>query len=571
MDTKKIENIKILDCTIRDGGYLNNWQFDKKVVREVYRASSDAGVDIIELGFKSGEKFFSRDIYGIWRFCDEEEVREVTKGISGAKLGAMVDFGKIDISDFPESDESIIKIVRVAVHKNKIPDALKLIEQINDKGYETSLQMMGYSTFTGEEQKDVINLLGDSHLDYAYIADSYGSILPFQIKDLFEPLLEIPSLKVGFHPHNNLQMAFANTLEAINCGIHIIDGTIYGMGRGAGNLPIETFISYLQLQGFEKYNVIPILHCIDKYFVDFHKQMNWGYQLPYMLSGMFGCHSYYSKNLIDLKEYTIEDVWKALEAVTELKPVGFSQDILENLINHGLIGGKGFNSDVQPPKGENVVCTPAYINRHEGRDFLVLANGPNFKKYKDPIDMFIKKYNPIILGANYLAGLYIPDYHTFSNKRRFIDYVDTVDKKSRLLIGQNISDKMIRKYTTRKYERLCYVDILNADFDIQDSVIQSNCKTVSVLLMGVAIVMGAKRIFAAGLDGYINSRSMEEIHFYQEKDEPEHFEVYIDKHQWCEHFLNQINDYLTERGQDGIHILTPTGYKKFYKGIKNYI
>jgi 4-hydroxy 2-oxovalerate aldolase len=557
MDTKKIENIKILDCTIRDGGYLNNWQFDKKVVREVYRASSDAGVDIIELGFKSGEKFFSRDIYGTWRFCDEEEVREVTKGISGAKLGAMVDFGKIDVPDIQESAESMIDIIRVAVHKDKIPEAIKLIEQIKDKGYETSLQMMGYSTFTGEEQKDIINLLENSHLDYAYIADSYGSILPFQIKGLFEPLLKIPGLKVGFHSHNNLQMAFANTLEAINCGIHLIDGTIYGMGRGAGNLPIEIFLSYLQQYNAKKYNVIPILHCIDKYFVDFHKQMNWGYQLPYMISGIFNSHPYYAKGLMDSREYTIDDVWDVLEKVKEKRPVGFSEELLKDIVSATLT--------------EEVNDKPTYINRHKGQDFLVLANGPNLKIYKDRIDDFIKNYNPIILGANYLGGVFIPHYHAFTNKRRFIDYIPDVKESSKLLLSSTFKDDFIKNYTERDYEKILHGIKKDDDgFKIIDGVIYSGYYTVSLLLIPVAHIMGAKRIFVVGMDGY-RDLAKKHVHFYHEKDETDSIKIELEKERKSAKMLNDIQNYLISNDLEAFRIITPTSYNSHYEDIRSYL
>jgi len=557
MDTKKIENIKILDCTIRDGGYLNNWKFDKKVVREVYRASSDAGVDIIEIGFKSGEKFVSRDKYGLWRFCDEKEVRAVTKGINGAKLGAMIDFGKIEISDIQESDESIIEIIRVAVHKNKIPDALKLIEQIKDKGYETSIQMMGYSTFTEEEQKNVINLLGNSHVDYAYIADSYGSIFPFQIKDLFEPLLEIPGLKVGFHPHNNLQMAFANTLEAIDCGIHIIDGTIYGMGRGAGNLPIEILLSYFQQHNPKKYNVIPVLHCIDKYFVNFEKNTKWGYQLPYMISGIFNSHPYYAMRLIDWREYTIDDVWNVLEKVKEKRPVGFSEELLKDVVGSTLM--------------EEVSDKPAYINRHKDKDFLVLANGPNLKIYKDRINDFIKKYKPIILGANYLGGLFIPHYHTFTNKRRFIDYISDVDESSKLLLSFTFKDDFIKSYTERDHEKLLHGFKKDDDgFKIIDGVIYTGYYTVSLLLIPVAHIMGAKRIFVVGMDGY-RDLAKNPVHFYPEKDETDSIKIELEKERRNAQLLNDIQNYLISNDLEAFHIITPTSYNSHYKGIESYL
>ncbi len=563
--------MKILDCTIRDGGYLNNWKFEDKVVREVYRSVSKSGVDIIEIGFKSNKNSFKKAEFGPWRYIEESKLREVIMGIQGIMISAMINYNEFDIKILDNKEDSLIDLIRVAVHKNQVRDALELTDTIRSKGYKTSIQLMGYSTYTKDEQEKVIDLLEKYKVNYAYIADSYGSILPFQISQLCKSLLEVTSLKVGFHPHNNLQMGLANALEAINSGIHIIDGTIYGMGRGAGNLPIESLISYLQIQGSEKYNVIPILHLIDKYFVDFRQKYRWGHQLPYMLSGLFDCHPNYPKKLVELHEYTIEDIWKALEGLKGLNPIGFNKELLDKIIKYGLIGNEKIS--IRNESELDVIqvdCKPTYINRHKDQDFLILANGPTLKNNKKKIDSFIEKYKPIILGANYIADLFVPDYHAFNNKRRFENYISTVNKRSKLLLSNYFSEDFINKLTQRNYEKLCFSNTLT-DFDIKEGFILSSCKTISVLLLGVAIVMGAKRIFTVGMDGYIDKGSLNEIHFYNENDDPRDFNIYIEKHQWMVRFIEQINNYLIKRSKEGIHILTPSGFKKYYKSIENYI
>ncbi|MFC2025029.1 aldolase catalytic domain-containing protein [Chloroflexota bacterium] len=567
-----ISSLKILDCTIRDGGYVNNWQFDKKLVREVYRALSKAGVDIIEIGFHGTQKYFDREKYGTWRFSDEEDIREVTAGISGARLALMGDFGKIDVADVIDAKDSVIDIFRVAVHKNNLQPAINLLEKIKDKGYEVSLNAMGLSNYTLQEQKNLVDIVKSSNLDYFYVADSYGSIFPEQVKGFLEPFLEIPGIKVGFHPHNSLQMAFANTLEAIRCGVDIIDSTIYGMGRGAGNLATETIIVYLEMINKHKYNVVPILNSINAHFIDIQKENPWGYQLPYMLSGIFQCHPAYANTLVESREYTIEDIRKAMELIRKKDPVGFSQDILNEIINDGLIGGLGDVKDVEGYiEDDHQKPKVPYVNRHQERDFLVLANGPTLREYKGQIDEFIAKYDPIILGANYLGGLFKPHYHTFNNKIRFSQYVESVAPESNLLIGQHIPEETIQEYVARKYESLYYRDLLNADFDIVDGVIQTNCRTISVLLLGIAIVMGAKRVFAVGMDGYVSLDSLNGQLFYKEKISMTDKDIVIERHRWCQKFVEQIDEYLSSRGGEGINILTPTSYKACYKGIENYI
>ena len=571
----KSNKTEILDCTIRDGGYLNNWRFDKKMVRGAYKSLSKAGIDIVEVGFRGTEKYFDRKKFGPWRFTDLEDLRQVVSGVDGARIALMGDYGKIESDDFPVDYREFASLVRIAVHKDGTLGAIRELEKIKKKGFEVSLNAMGITSYTEREVRELIEVLKNSDIDYIYIADSYGSILPDQVRSLIESFKILKHIKVGFHPHNSLQMAFANTLEAIKCGVDVIDSTIYGMGRGAGNLPTEVILSYLQLSTKDKYNVIPVLDCIDKFFIKIDVDEPWGYQLPYMLSGIFQCHPYYPKTLVDYREFSMEDIWNALEVLRKVNPVGFSKDALNDIIKSGMIGGiktrktsTDKTDDTKTQEKRHIVVP--YKDRHRGRDFLILANGPTLKEYRSKIEKFIRKYDPVILGANYLSGFFKPHYHAFNNKKRFEDYIDTVDEKATLLLGENLSEEMIREYTQRSYEALYFHDELD-DFDIVDGVIQSNCRTIAVLLMGVAIVMGANRVFAAGMDGYIGTDSKGSFHFYDEKVEPEEKELIIERHHYNQHFIEQIDEHLNNLGKEGIHIITPTSYKAFYKGIENYL
>ena len=568
---KKLPNFKILDCTIRDGGYLNNWNFDKKLVREVYRSASKAGVDIVEIGYKGDTRYFDKKTCGLWRFTEETVLRDTTRGIYGAKIALMADFGKIKADDFVEKTESVVDIVRVACHKDSIAATVKLLQKIKQKGYQVSLNAMGYSNYTLKEQKKLVSIIKDSGLDIVYVVDSYGSLFPGQVKQLLEPLLTIPQIKVGFHPHNSLQMAFANTLEAIGAGAHFVDSTFYGMGRGAGNLPTEIIVLYAELMGNKKYNVVPVLNCIDAYFIPLHKKWGWGYQLPFMLSGMHKCHPNYAKNLVEFREYTIEDICKGMEFIEKAKPVGYSQEIFKNLVGGGLVGTFKESKTSQKIKvHKQKLKDVPYVNRYKDRDFLILANGPSLKKYKPAVDKFIKKINPVILGANNLSGMYIPHYHAFNNKKRFMMYADMVSPHSKLFLSQYFPKELISEYSDSDYEKIYYKDSFNTDFDIRDGVVQTNCRTISILLLGIAIAMGAKRIFAAGMDGYIDLKNSNLL-FYNEQDEKEDRNLIVERHRSCEKFLGQIDSYLHKKGKEGLHILTPTSYRSHYKGIENYL
>ena len=570
---EKGRNLQILDCTIRDGGYLNNWIFNKELVRESYRALSKSGIDYVEMGFRGTEKYFQREKFGLWRFTPDELIREVTHNINGAKIAVMGDFGKIDLEDFSSASDSPVNLVRIAVHKDKTKEAIDLLERIKGKGYLTSLQCMGYSTYTEVEKQELFEQLRTTEIDYVYVADSYGSIVPFQIRELFEPLLEIGGFRVGFHPHNNIQMAFANSLEAIRMGVHIIDSSIYGMGRGAGNLPTEIILSFLLKGSTNSYNVLPVLNCIERFFLDLQKETPWGYELPYMISGILNCHPNYAKEFLRRKTFSMEDIWSGVECIRELNPIGFSAEMVEKIVAAGLVLDSKTRSVTyateMPKAPTQALPKPTYVDRHKGREFLVLANGPNLKNSKTEIEEFIQRYDPVILGANYLAGLFVPYYHAFNNKKRFVSYVDEVNPRSRLLLGVNIPGEMIREYVPREYEHLVFHDFLEGNFDIHEGVIATNCGTISVLLVGIAVVMGADRVFVAGMDGYLDRRTASRNLFYEEKFDSKEHDLNVKRHQTNDDFLKQIDDYIRRNGGEGMHIITPTSHASFYKNISD--
>jgi len=567
----KHRHFEILDCTLRDGGYCNDWQFSREMGREVYRALSKSGVDFVELGFRNPPGKADPERYGLWRSSSEEDLAQAVANIDGAKVAIMGDYTSVTEADFLDCKDSVADMVRIAVNKDNVFNAIELLDRLKAKGYLTSLQCMGYSRYTDAEKKELQAALTSCSLDYFYLADSYGSIFPFHVRELFEPYIGLGSFKVGFHPHNNLEMAFANTLAAIEVGVDIVDTTIYGIGRGAGNLPTEILLAYLYCQGVEGYNPIPVLNSVERYFVQLRKEHPWGYQLPYMISGVFNTHPNYSKALLDRKEHSIEEIWRGMEYIQELNPVGFKPELVDRLVSQGLLRAPEERIEAVEEQVPEQLPEAPYLGRHEGRDFLVLGLGPTLKSCKPQIDRFIEQYDPVVLGANFLDGLYVPHYHAFANQKRLLSYAGTVSPDSRLLVGVNIPAELVAEHVDRDYEPLVFRDLLQADFDIRNGVIMANCRTVSVLLLGVAIAMGARRLFAVGLDGYLGKEVVNTTLFYEEQMDVTSHNVNLERHRSNERFLHQIDQYVCRRGGEGVHILTPTSYGSFYKGIENYI
>jgi len=581
---ERIKTLQVLDCTIRDGGYLNNWHFEDGFVRQMLIALGQAGVDLVEIGWRGTETYFSKEKYGTWRFTSEADIERVAHGLNLPTVSLMCNVGKIHEDDFLPRRESVVDLVRVVADREKVPMALDLITAIKAKGYRASLNATGFSNYSNAQVQDLVVQLDRVRPDFIFIADTYGSMLPDQVAQFLAPLIELEGVKVGFHPHNSLQMAFANTIEAIKAGVDAVDASIYGMGRGAGNLPLEVLLPYLQEKRQNKYNVLPVLNFIETHVMGLHRQIGWGYCLPYLLSGTFKCHPYFIRDIMNYKRFTVDEMWHILGEVQKNNPSTYVAGMIDDIIETHHIGWLGRerveqmlaprdndNND-SPTKTVSSQQQVPYARRHSGRDFLILANGPTLKRYQDEIKRFIDRYRPIVMGANYLGGLFVPDYHAFTLTKRFLKYIHAVNDRSTLLISPYIPQDLVDAHAGRPFEHLYYQDVLKADFDIHNGVITTNCRTVSILLIGVATVMGANQVFVAGLDGYLGlAQDGQGRHFYREENDIDDERLNIERHKWCQYYLSAIDKYRMDQGHDGIKILTPTSYAMFYSGIENFI
>jgi 4-hydroxy 2-oxovalerate aldolase len=281
--------IKLIDCTVRDGGLMNKWQFDDSFVRKVYRALTDAGVDYMEIGYLSSESAFNRDDYGPWRFCAEEDLQRIIgDSEKKIKLSAMADIGRIDYDDIPLKSDSSLDMVRVACYVHQVDKAIALAHHCMDKGYETTINLMAVSTVGLRDLNEALEDLDKSRVPVIYLVDSFGAFYSEDIDTLAAKYFErMPEKTIGIHCHNNQQLAFANTISAIINGINFLDGTLYGIGRGAGNCPLELLLSFLKNP---KFKVRPIIECIEEEIFPWAEKIDWGYSVPYMVSGVLNQH-----------------------------------------------------------------------------------------------------------------------------------------------------------------------------------------------------------------------------------------------------------------------------------------
>src|SRR3989339_396120 len=284
------EKIKALDCTIRDGGLINNHQFDDRFVREVYKALSMAGIDYMEIGYKNSRKLFSDKEYGKWKFCDDDDIRKIIDGIeSKMKLSVMVDIGRVDPEDVKPCSESPVDMIRVACYIKDVDKAIALVNAFSQKGYETAVNIMAISKVLDNELTEALQQWEkESRASVVYLVDSNGALYQEDIELLVKKAKSILKTKeVGVHTHNNQQLAFSNTIEGIIHDANYVDATVYGLGRGAGNCPLELLLGFLKNP---KFDIRPVLDLISKEFIPLREKIEWGYIIPYAITGMLNEH-----------------------------------------------------------------------------------------------------------------------------------------------------------------------------------------------------------------------------------------------------------------------------------------
>ncbi|MDE6916855.1 MAG: aldolase catalytic domain-containing protein [Lachnospiraceae bacterium] len=286
-------SIKVVDATLRDGGLVNEFYFTDEFVRALYESNVKAGVDYMEMGYKASKEMFDQSKFGKWKFCDDDDIREIVgDNDTSLKIAVMADVGRCDYKkDILSRSESPIDLIRVATYLNTIPAAANMIEDAKKKGYEVSCNIMAISNGQESDLKVALDILGQTSADVLYIVDSFGSLYPEQIARIADTYMEFAAKygkQLGIHAHNNQQLAFANTIEAVGDGVDWLDATYSGMGRGAGNCAMELLLGFLHNP---KYNNFYVIQFIEKYMNQLREDgVVWGFDLQYMMTGLLNQH-----------------------------------------------------------------------------------------------------------------------------------------------------------------------------------------------------------------------------------------------------------------------------------------
>lgn len=472
-----MNRVHVLDCTLRDGGYCNQWRFGFENIKTITYGLIEANIDIVECGFLTNRVAYNPNIT---RFTTVDELAAVIPGNRKGKIFvAMMNYGEYDMNDLPEYDGSSIDGIRVAFHKKDLNRSLEICRQIKEKGYKVFIQAMVSISYTDEEFLDLIRQVNEFQPYAFYIVDSFGMMKEKDLIRLFymvEHNLD-KAIWIGFHSHNNMQLAYSNAQSLVAVQTNrdlIIDASIYGMGRGAGNLNTELFVEYINEHIGTTYVLNPLLTIIDEILNEFYQQNYWGYSLPNYLSASHNTHPDYASYLDDKKTLTVEAMNEIFDMMDSKKRVEFDKKYAEQLYLQYMEKNKVQEEHITEFK--QTLCD---------KKVLLIAPGKSSIEEKEKIVTFANKEDVVSISINFDFPYKSTDFIFLSNLRRFREIDHEV--KSKYIVTSNIPASNV-------YLQTKYSDLLNDKYAVSDN--------AGMMAVKFLIRYGIKEIYLAGFDGY---------------------------------------------------------------------
>ena len=492
-----MNRVHVLDCTLRDGGYCNEWMFGFDNARKIATGLVDANVEIIECGFLTNRAVYDPDIT---KFNTLTEVaRIIPKNREGKIFVVMMNYGEYKIEDLPPYDGSSIDGIRVAFHKKNLKESLELCEQIKAKGYLVFIQAMVSLSYTDEEFLSMIRKVNSFDPYAFYIVDSFGMMKGKDLTRLFymvEHNLK-QNIWIGFHSHNNLQLAYSNAQKLITVQTNrdlIIDSSIMGMGRGAGNLNTELFLGYLNENAGKSYDIKPLLAIVDKILTPFYQRNYWGYSLPNYISASHNAHPNYAGYLDAKKTLTFEDMNEIFDMMDEDKKVSYDKAYIEELYLKYQEKDRVQETHLSDLK-----------KRLSGKSVLMIAPGLSSLTEREKIISCANREDVVTISINFDYDDSITDFLFISNLRRYRDL--PTFKRFKSIVTSNIPSLDV-------YLQVRYKDLLNSVESVRDN--------AGLMLAKLLLQLGVRKIYIAGMDGYsVNpdeNYADQKMNFYTEKE-----------------------------------------------------
>ncbi len=492
-------SIQILDCTLRDGGYVNDWAFGRKTIRSILEKLDNAGIDIIECGFLTGMvRDPERSLFG--SVSEIEEVLPHTR--RNSLYVAMIAIGEKELhpSLLTPCDGGSIGGIRLTFHQDEIEQAMEWATIIMEKGYKVFMQPVGTVFYTDLELLQLVEKMNALRPYAFYIVDTLGSMYRNQVTHRFHLINENmdPAIHLGFHAHNNLQLAFSNAqvLGKIQTKrTLILDSSVFGMGRGAGNLPTELITQYINENIASRYDVTMVMDVYDEYISAIRKEYEWGYSVPYHIAASNVCHPNYATYLLQRRTLTMKDIEKIIQSIPEAYKVLYDQALIERLYNA-----------YQSRAIDDSAAVRQIAALIAGRRLLLLGPGGSLTTEYDAIMEFIAVNRPFVITVNFADVRYHMDACFISNHKRLDilrQELRTLDRIP-VIVTSNILWEGEGDCLSVDYER----------YTSEDGLISDNA---GLMLLRLLQRCGVTEVTLAGFDGFRPRKSDSEPsvgHYY---------------------------------------------------------
>lgn len=478
-------DIKLLDCTLRDGGYVNDWEFGHDNIVSIFERLVDANVDMIELGFLDDRRQFdmNRTI-----MPDTECMRKIfgTLDRKQAMLVGMIDYGTCSIEHIQPCSESYLDGIRVIFKKHIRREAIAYCKQLKDLGYKVFVQLVSITSYSDKELLDLIDLANELEPYAVSMVDTYGLLHQDSLMHYFEILNHnlLPGIGLGYHSHNNFQLGYANCIEMLSHKVDrmvLVDATLYGMGKSAGNTPIELLAMHMNERYDKQYQISQFLEAIDSNIMNFYRATPWGYTMFFYIAASKDCHPSYVSYLMDKGTLSLKSINEILEKLEGDKKLLYDQQLIEELYLDYQKIDVNDEKDIEELK-----------KVFAGKEVVLVGPGPSVELESDKIVAYQKDGDKLVVSVNYLPDVVRADYMFLSNAKRYVQMATALlnaNEETKIIATSNVTK------TSGSFDyTLRYSDLLDEKAEIVDNSL--------IMLLKVMRSLGVRKVGLAGFDGY---------------------------------------------------------------------
>ena len=532
-----MKEIKLLDCTLRDGGYLNDWEFGHSNLLSIFERLVSSKAEIIEVGFLDERREFdiNRSI-----MPDSASVRKIYGKINkrNAMIVGMIDFGTCSIDKLEKCEDSYLDGIRVIFKKHVMHEAIAFCKEVKKLGYKVFAQAVSITSYNDEELMELVSLVNDLKPYAMSMVDTYGLLYKDNLMHYFTFLDKYlkPEIGLGYHSHNNFQLAYSNCMEVLRYQTErttVVDGTLYGMGKSAGNAPIELLAMHLNEKYNKSYDMNQLLEAIDGNIMNLYQETPWGYSLFFYLAASNHCHPNYVKALMDNHTLSIKSINEILDKIEDEKKLLFDKAYIEQLYY-----------EYQHEQCNDTEDRARLSAELTGKDILILGPGSTLKKQKNIIEHYIKENMPTVIAINFIPDDFQVNYVFLSNPRRYIRLMNSIKE------DRNKNVEIIATSNVTKVKGSFKYTLNNSSLLDKDAVVMDYS---FIMLLKALISMGIDHVTCAGLDGCSESGGN-----YASKDM---------EYWFAQRNAQKLNDYVFDYLQDvknqlNVMFITDTHYEK---------